>query len=107
MWSVTDLHIPGRHAESPARRRLHGKLYLAFGSGVAARIAHEWSLADPGFARGSVKTRSHQIPVTRQQRHLRADELSTPAITNEQGKCTSVVEEQRIAPVAGLIPGAE
>ena len=63
-WPVTDLHIPGRHTKHPARRRMHGKLCLAFGSGIASGIVHERSLADPRFARGRVKTRGYQIPVT-------------------------------------------
>src|SRR5215510_7856961 len=100
----TDLDVPGRHAEGLTCCRMHGKLRLAFCCSVIASVAHERSLSYPRPARGSVKTCSDQIPVAREQRHLRADELSAPTIAYEQGEGTRVVEDQRIAPTAGLFP---
>src|SRR5262249_14418389 len=103
----TDLDIPGRHAEGCASGRMHSELRLAFCCGVTACVVDERSLSHPRFARGSVKTGGNQIPVAREQRHLRADELSAPAIAHEQSEGTRIVEEQRIAPPTGLLPGAE
>jgi hypothetical protein len=93
MRPSTHLNIPGRHAEGCAGSRMHSELRLAFCCGVAAGVAHERSLTDPRLARGSVKTCGDQIPVACEQRHLRADELSVPAISHEQSEGTRVVED--------------
>ena len=65
----------------------------AWHSAVAACVAHERSLAHPRLAGGSVKTCGDQIPVAREQRHLRADELSAHTISYEQGEGARIVED--------------
>jgi Uma2 family endonuclease len=62
------------------------------------------SLTDPRLARGRVKTCGDQIPVACEQGYLRADELTAPAISHEQGKSTRVVEDERIALPSRLLP---
>src|SRR5215813_2200822 len=103
----TSLDVPGSHTESCARCWMHSELRLAFRCGVVACVAHERSLSHPRLTRGNVKTCGDQIPVACEQWHLRADELAAPAISHEQGKGTRVVEDERIAPTARLLPGAE
>ena len=106
MRPSTDLDVPGRHA----RLRLAGcTVSCVWHSAVVSsrRIAHERSLAHPRLARGNVKTCGDQIPVACEQRHLRADELSAHTISYEQSERARIVEDQCIAPTAGLFPGAE
>src|SRR5262245_43832775 len=60
--SITDLDVPGRHAEGVTPYRLHGELRLTFCCSVVTGIADEGSLANPYLACASVKTCSYQIP---------------------------------------------